>query len=147
VKSPLLNVDLGAAQAMGLGPAWLLLDCPEGTWASWTRHGLRPTGPDAIAFTGGTARHIAGLYGLLAGLALAGRRDELRLLHSVHEESVGNLVAAYLQSEEPTYPIALEADWPGAVLMVGGLRLQSHAREDGLRWTVQGGGRTLERLP
>ncbi len=147
MKSQLLTIDLGTGVALGLGPAWLLLDCGEGTWAAWSRRGLRATGPDVIAFTSGAAGRISGLYGLLAGMAEAGRVDDLRLLHSVQDERIGNLVGAWLQSEVSPYPVTLEADWPGAVLMVGGLRLQSHEAEAGLRWTVLGGGQRVIREP
>ena len=147
MKSPLLSVDLGGSMALGLGPAWLLLDCGEGSWAAWLEHGLRPQGPDAIAFTSGAPRSIAGLYGVLAGMAEGGRSEELRLLHSVQDERPGNLAGAFLQSEVSPFPLTLEADWPGAVLMVGGMRMSSAETEGGLRWMVLGGGRRVMRSP
>ena len=141
----LFVVDLGGATALSLGHAAVLVDCPEGTWAAWNAHSLRATGPDAIALTHGTAERIAGLYGLLAGMAAAGRQDPVRLLHNMSDERPGNLVGAYLQSEPAAFPVSLEGDWPGAVLMVGGLRLESRAHDEGLRWIVEGGGRRVER--
>lgn len=140
----LFVVDLGACSAVSLGHAAVLVDCPEGAWASWNGQGLRATGPDAIALTSGTPGCIAGLYGLLAGMAAAGRKDPVRLLHNMDDERPANLVGAYLQSESRVFPISLEGDWPGAVLMVGGLRLESRGHADGLRWIVEGGGRKVE---
>ena len=136
-------IEWDRARLVTLGPAQLLVDCGEGTRDAWTRSGLRETGPDAIAFTSGDGARIAGLYGMLCAMSEAGRTTPLRLLHRIDEERVGNLVGAYLQSESPDFPIALEADLPGAILMVGGLRCVSSATEEGLRWTIQGGDRTV----
>lgn len=140
----LFVLDVGGT-AVSLGPAAVLVDCPEGAWAAWNDAGLRRTGPDAVAFTSGDAAHIAGLYGLLAGMTRAGRQDPVRVVHHMGDERVGNLVAAWLQSEPSQFPIALEGDWPGAVLFVGGLELKSRLDGDVLRWTVAGGGRSVER--
>jgi len=145
MSDALFVLDLGGATALSLGHAALLVDCPEGSWSAWGQAGLRRTGPDAIALTRGTPEHIAGLYGLLAGMAAAGRTDPVRLLHAMDEERPGNLVGAYLQSEPAAYPVSLEGDWPGVVLMVGGLRLESRSAEGGLRWVIEGGGRKVER--
>ena len=144
MKSPLLKVDLGMAVAVNLGPAWVLLDCGEGAWAAWQARELPAQGPDAIAFSSGRPDRIAGLYGLLAGMAHAGRSAEVRLLHAVDDERVGNLASAWLQSERCPYPLTLEADWPGATLVVGGITLTSAADAGGLRWVLGGGARKLE---
>ncbi|HJN77871.1 MAG TPA: hypothetical protein QGF58_28400 [Myxococcota bacterium] len=141
----LFVVELGEATAISLGPAAVLVDCPEGTWAAWNASSLRATGPDAVALTSGRAEVIAGLYGLLAGMAAAGRTEPVRLLHHMADGRPGNLVGAYLQSEPVSFPVSLEGDWPGAVLMVGGLRLESRGQDDGRRWAIEGGGRRVER--
>ncbi|MCP4805608.1 MAG: hypothetical protein GY913_10950 [Proteobacteria bacterium] len=141
----LFVLEVGGATAVSLGHAALLIDCPEGSWAAWNDAGLRATGPDAVVFTTGAPAAIAGLYGLLAGMTRAGRKDPVRMSHNMDDERVGNLVAAWLQSEPSVFPIALEGDWPGAVLMVGGLRVSSRLEAGDLRWTVAGGGRSVER--
>ena len=136
-------VEWERARLVAMGPAMLLLDCGEGTAAAWQKSGLRPWGPDAIAFTGGRTHHIAGLYGLLTAMTEGGRSTPLRLLHRLDDERIGNLVAAWLQSESCSFPVSLEADHPGAVLIVGGLRCCSSAKGEGLTWSIEGSGRRV----
>jgi hypothetical protein len=140
-------VEWDRARCVALGPALLLVDCGEGTADAWAAGGMRATGPDAIAFTNGTGAHIAGLYGLLCAMADSGRSAPLRLLHRLDEERVGNLVGAYLQSEQSPFPISLEADLPGAMLIVGGLKCTSRAENEGLIWTIEGDDRTVRFSP
>ncbi len=136
-------VEWDRARLVTMGPAMLLLDCGEGTASAWQKGGLRPSGPDAIAFTGGRTHHIAGLYALLTSMTEGGRSAPLRLLHRLDDERIGNLAAAWLQSESCSFPVSLEADHPGAVLMVGGLRCASAAKGEGLTWTIEGSGRRV----
>ncbi len=136
-------VEWERSRLLTLGPAMVLVDCGEGTADAWTRSGLRPWGPDAVLFTGPKAAQIAGLYGLLDAMSAADRSEPIRLLHGLDNEGVGNLVGAFLQSEQCPYPVALEADRPGAVLMVGGLRCASKATHQGLRWSISGEGREV----
>lgn len=142
---PLFVLDVAGATAVSLGPAAVLIDCPEGAWSAWNDAGLRRTGPDAVVFTSGRAEALSGLYGLLAGMTRAGRREPVRMVHKMDDERIGNLVGAWLQSEPSEFPIALEGDWPGAMLAVGGITLVSRGDGSGLRWTASGGGRSVER--
>lgn len=59
------------------GPAWVLVDCGEGTQQQIMRSPLRPSRLQAVLLTHLHGDHVLGLPGLLGTLAMEGRTDPL----------------------------------------------------------------------
>ena len=136
--------ELGSAVVVLFEGSSLLVDCGDGLGRMWASQNLPEAGPEAIAFTSGRARRVAGIYAFLAQI-MGKRKQSLRLLHGMDNEPLAHLLGAWSTSVGSTHApaVEMEADLPGALLSAGPFALVSHALDKpqgGLAWRVEVGG-------
>ena len=146
-KGDLQVREVGGSHLLLHSEGSVLVDCGDGVATLWQALDLPQNGPDAIVFTSGAARRVAGVYALLSLLSGTARQRPLSLYHCLANSRLPDLVAAWAQAESSLgFPLEVEAEHPGADIIVGPFRAQSFPVQrpvGGLAWRFEVGARVI----
>ncbi len=120
-----------------------MIDCGDGVAAAWLRAGL--PAPLGVALSGGPEQE-AGLFAFLLALGRTDgqMRDGLTLLHDFQRDTPVALVGAWMSSGAPTFPVAVEANFPPVKEALGPfVAAWSRRVGDTLIWRIRVAGREL----